>query len=434
MSAFAARSVTSGVEQLDQLLDGLYIGDNVVWHDDAGSLAAVFCLHFMRASQAAGRPLIYVTFDRSPRNLLEKLGALADAPLLTILDCFTYGKGAGSPTFLKFYETRPAENPERIVPVPDPREMTRVMEALYGIHSGLEGDVRFVFESLTGMQELWGGEEQVLNFYSHSCPRLYELNTIAYWVMEKKAHSPRLRAQINQIAQVAIELSIKRGTTSLSILKAEKRNLDNLHRPLKYWVRETGVTLEGEGRTAGLLGLGQRLKDLRSQRGLSQTELAQQVGVTPSTISQVESNLIYPSLPALFKMAEVLAVDGSAFFKTSAAEKKKVVFPAGEALSVKIPGVAENALLARRLTPLDLESRVEPFLLEIPPHQTLPAHFFRHKGEEWGYLLSGRLQLRLPGGEAELREGDSVYLTLEIPAEWSNPGPEPARLLWVKIK
>jgi quercetin dioxygenase-like cupin family protein len=96
--------------------------------------------------------------------------------------------------------------------------------------------------------------------------------------------------------------------------------------------------------------------------------------------------------------------------------------------------VAENALLARRLTPLDLESRVEPFLLEIPPHQTLPAHFFRHKGEEWGYLLSGRLQLRLPGDEAELREGDSVYLTLEIPAEWSNPGPEPARLLWVKIK
>ncbi|MBI5583172.1 MAG: helix-turn-helix domain-containing protein [Deltaproteobacteria bacterium] len=429
-----SKGVTSGVEQLDQLLDGLYIGDNVVWHDDAGSLAAVFCLHFIRASQAEGKPLIYVTFDRSPRNLLEKLGPLADSPLLIILDCFTYGKGAGSSTFLKFYETRPTGTPGRIVQVDEPREMTRVTEALYGIHAGLEGDVRFVFESLTGMQELWGGEEQVLNFYSHSCPRLYELNTIAYWVMEKKAHSTRLRAQINQIAQVAIDLSIKRGTTSLTILKAEKRKLDNLQRPYKYWVKESGVTLEGEGRTSGLLDLGQRIKELRSQRGLSQTELAQRVGVTPSTISQVESNLIFPSLPALFKMAEVLAVDGSTFFKTPGEEKKKVVFPAGEALPIKVPGLTETAFQAKRLTPLDLEAKVEPFLVEILPQQTLPGHFFLHKGAEWGYLLSGKLQLRLPGGEAELREGDSIYLTLELPGEWSNPGPEPARLLWLKIK
>jgi transcriptional regulator with XRE-family HTH domain len=434
MPEATTKGATSGVDQLDQLLDGLYIGDNVVWHDDAGSLAAVFCLHFIRASQAERKPLIYVTFDRSPRNLLEKLGSLADSPLMIILDCFTYGKGAGSSTFLKFYETRSGATPGRIVRVDEPREVTRVMEALYGIHAGLEGDVRFVFESLTGMQELWGGEEQVLNFYSHSCPRLYELNTIAYWVMEKKAHSPRFRAQINQIAQVAIDLSIKRGTTSITILKAEKRKLDHLHRPYKYWIKETGVTLEGEGRAAGLPDLGQRIKELRSQRGLSQTELAQRVGVTPSTISQVESNLIFPSLPALFKMAEVLAVDGSAFFKTSGEGKKKVVFPAGEALSIKLPGQAETALQAKRLTPLDLEARVEPFLVEIPPQQTLPGHFFFHKGDEWGYLLSGKLRLRLPGSEAELREGDSVYLTLEIPGEWFNPGPEPARLLWLKIK
>ena len=39
--------VTSGVDQLDKLLDELYIGDNVVWHDDAGSLAAVYCLNFV---------------------------------------------------------------------------------------------------------------------------------------------------------------------------------------------------------------------------------------------------------------------------------------------------------------------------------------------------------------------------------------------------
>ena len=102
------------------------------------------------------------------------------------------------------------------------------MSTLYRVHASLEGDVRFIFESITGMQELWGKEDLVSGFYSHSCPRLYELNTIAYWIMEKKAHSHRLKAQINHIAQVAIDLSIKRGTTSLSIIKAENRSLENL--------------------------------------------------------------------------------------------------------------------------------------------------------------------------------------------------------------
>ncbi|MBV5267853.1 MAG: hypothetical protein JZU67_05000, partial [Burkholderiaceae bacterium] len=99
------------------------------------------------------------------------------------------------------------------------------MDIFYNVHAKLKGDVRFIFESLTGMQELWHGEDQILNFYAHSCPRLYELNTVAYWMIEKRAHSSRLRAQINHIAQVVIDLSVKRGKTALTLIKAEKRHL-----------------------------------------------------------------------------------------------------------------------------------------------------------------------------------------------------------------
>jgi KaiC/GvpD/RAD55 family RecA-like ATPase len=69
--------VTSGLSQLDLFLEGLFIGDNVVWYDDAGSLASVFCLNFIQASQNQNKPIIYITFDRSPRNLIGKLGPLA---------------------------------------------------------------------------------------------------------------------------------------------------------------------------------------------------------------------------------------------------------------------------------------------------------------------------------------------------------------------
>ena len=336
--------IGTGVGQLDQLLDGLYIGDNVVWHDDAGSLASVFCLNFIQASQAQNKPLIYVSFDRSLKNLLDMLGPLAENEHLTILDCFSYGKGEGSEVFLKFYDDRKADWPCRIKKVDEPRDVTKVMDAFYGIHGTLEGDVRFVFESLTGMQELWGGEENLVKFYSHSCPRLYELNTIAYWILEKGAHSNKLRAQINQIAQVAIDLSVKRGTTSLTILKAEKHNLENLNKPFSYWIKDLNITFDEERRTTGRIDLGLRLKELRTKRGISQTELAKLVGVTPSTISQVESNLIYPSLPALVKMAEILSVGISSFFQDAADTKNQIIFPGAEAIEMKLPDLPEGSI------------------------------------------------------------------------------------------
>ena len=426
--------VASGVSQLDHLLGGLYIGDNVVWYDDAGSLAAVYCLNFIQASQAQNRPLIYVSFDRSPKNLLEKLGALAQNNQLIILDCFTYGKGSGSEVFLKFYENKKSKWPCQIIRVDEPRQINQVMDSLYGIHATLVGDVRFVFESLTGMQELWGGEENLINFYSHSCPRLYELNTIAYWIIEKRAHSPRLRAQINQIAQVAIDLSVKRGKTSLTILKAEKRDLDTLNKPFHYWSKDLKISFDSEKRSTEWFDLGKRLKEFRTKRGLSQTELAKLVGVTPSTISQVESNLIYPSLPALLKMAEVLAVELSSFFTESVDMTNRMIFPEGEAVDIKLPSLPEGNINAKLLTPVDFKPKAEPYLLEIQPKKSLPAHFFIHKGEEIGYLLSGKLQLKLEKSVYNIRSGDVIYFTSEVPSQWKNPGPSMARLLWIKIK
>jgi transcriptional regulator with XRE-family HTH domain len=294
--------------------------------------------------------------------------------------------------------------------------------------------VRFIFESLTGMQELWGGEERILSFYTHSCPRLYELNTIAYWLLEKNAHSPRLRAQISQIAQVTIELNIKRGTTSLTILKAENRDTEDFHKPHTYFCKDLTVIFAEDRRTSGRLDLGLRLKDFRLKRALSQAELAKLVGVTPSTISQVESNLIFPSLPALMKMAEVLSVDLTSFFEDQRQAHKRTIFTPAEAVPVRLQDFSESSLDARLLLPVDTDFKAELLLVEIQPKTTLPAHFCFHKGEEIGYLLAGKLQLKLEQAVHNLRPGDVVYLTTEMPSQWRNPGPTPARLLWIKLR
>ena len=308
---------------------------------------------------------------------------------MTILDCFTWEKGSASDIFLSFYAEPNSEWPCNVVKVEQPQDIERVTAILAEVHSSLHGYVRFIFESVTGMQELWGGEDQMLGFYSHACPRLYELNTIAYWIMEKNAHTPRFRARISQIAQVVVDLSIKRGSTSLSILKAEKRGFDNLDKPHNYWTKDLSVTFEGESGTGRPIDLGSRLKEIRTRKRISQTELAKFVGVTPSTISQVESNLIYPSLPALLKMAEVLTVEVSAFFQERPAAAQPVVFPAASATDAPLEEAPETSVSAKALTPLDADFAAEPYLIEIAPKTKLSSHFFYHKGEEMGYLLSG---------------------------------------------
>jgi len=428
-------SVTSGVSDLDQLLEGgIFIGDNVVWYDDAGILAPVFCLNLIQASRKEKKSLIYLSFDRSPKNLLEKIGHLAENKYLTVLDCFTHGKGGSSEIFLDFYNRREKELPCRIICIEEPENPGHVANAFYDLHKTMKQDVRFIFESLTGMQELWGAEDDILKFYAQSCPRLYELNTIAYWIVEKEAHSQRLKAHLNKITQVAIDLSLKRGKTFLSVLKAEKRDINILNKQSLYWSKGIQVALSPDKSSTGQVALGKHIKELRTQRGLSQTELAKQVGVTPSTISQVESNHIYPSLPALLKISEILSVNVSYFLTGDSDTDAKVIFPESEATAITVQDMPKNSLSAKLLVPVGFDCKVAPYLIEISPGTTLSHHFFMHKGEEIGYLLSGELNATIGINEKPIQAGDIIYLTSETPSKWENKGKEPVRILWFKVK
>ncbi len=429
------RIVSSGNHRFDTLLGGgIIIGDNVVWYDDAGSLASVFCLNLLKISIDQKKALIYVNFDHSPKSMLEKLGPLADYNLLTILDCFTSGKGQNTDIFEAFYKHKTAQPTCQIVRIGEPHNPDHVSSVFYGLQKTMSGDVRFIFDSLTGMQELWGDEEQVLKFYSHACPRLYELNTIAYWIIEKEAHSTRLKAHLNKITQVAIDLSLKRGKSSLTVLKADKREHDLLNKPIDYWNKGLTITFESDKRTTSRLEIGARLKELRTLQGLSQTQLAKLIGVTPSTISQIESNLIFPSLPALIKISEVLLVDLQLFFQGADAEMDQIVFPGSEAIDVHLANTTKEAINAKLLIPMRPDAKFEPYLIEIPPGAKLPSHFFFHRGQEIGYVLDGKLALHMKQGTFTATQGDTICLFSEVPQSWKNPGPEPVKLLWIKAK
>jgi transcriptional regulator with XRE-family HTH domain/KaiC/GvpD/RAD55 family RecA-like ATPase len=428
-------AVTTGVPDLDRLLGGgVFIGDNVVWYDEEGILASVFNLNLIQASAKGRKHIIYVSVDRSPKNLLERLGKLADSPWLIILDCFTHGLGESSDIFLEFYKRKKPALKCRLVCVEEPRNMERVSDAFYGLHRKLPGDVRFVFESLTGMQSLWGGEEQILKFYSSACPRLYELNTVAYWVVEKRAHTDRLKAHFNKVTQVAVDLSIRRGKTYLSVEKAEDRDTGILNNPVAYWNKGLAVSFDAGRSGAGPIDVGRRIKDLRNQRGISQNDLARRVGVTPSNISQIENSLIFPSIPMLMRLAEMFSVGIGYFFDQAGGNKPAAVFSQEDAVPVTLPGMNRQDITVKQLLPSGMETPMIPYLIEFSPGAILPGHFLVHKKEEAGCLLSGRLAVTIENKRQDIDTGDFILLTSGIPSQWENRGRKPARLLWIMQK
>ena len=119
---------------------------------------------------------------------------------------------------------------------------------------------------------------------------------------------------------------------------------------------------------------------------------------------------------------------------TSGKARGHWILPASDAVEVKFPDQPVGSIHAKLLTPVDFDPRAEPYLVEISPKKNLPSHFFIHKGEEVGYMLSGKLQLKLEKAVYTVRAGDVIYLTNEMPSQWKNPGSGLARILWIKVK
>ena len=433
LSSSKKRRVSSGIPDLDQLMGDLYIGDNVLWYEDSGSFSSAFCLNFIKETLTRKKPLIYVTFDRSPKNLVSFLGSQAESQNLTILDCFTNGKGNRSEVFNKFYEKDGALWPYKVIKVNDPTNPDYVAEAIYGLHSTLSGDVHFILDSLTGMQSLWGGEEQVIQFYGRTCPRLYELDTIAYWLIEKKAHSSKLKANINKIAQVAIDLSVRRGKSLLKIFKAEKRTSKFLNEHHEYLCEGADIIFEKQRQLKPKFDVGAKIKTVRLMRGISQKELADLTGVTPSTISQVEKSLIYPSLPALCRIAENLSVEVATLFKAKGDQEDVYVYPAASRSASSLPKNIKDSAEADMLMPPDIDAPAKITIIRIRPGKKLPSHFYAHKGVELGYLISGQLELMIENQSYKVNPGDTIYLQKHIPGSWSNISEQVAELLWFRF-
>ncbi len=419
----AMTKISTGIRDLDTLIDSVNIGDNVVWEIEAGTSEDTFIHSFLKKSLSEGRDVIYVSFNRSPHSILLNMHLAEHLEKLTILDCFTSGKGKSDRTFLKFYET-PHPAAPAILKVNRPGDISFFSETVNSIQDKLSEGARYVFDSLTGMQDLWGDENSTYKFFTYMCPRLYDLGTVAYWILEKEAHSQAFKANLRHITQVVVELYKKKDKLFLKALKLDGRSNREAFKPHAYDI-EDGRIIVLPARREPALDIGSRIKDTRIKMGMSQKELSEKVNLTSSFISQLENNQISPSLNSFLQIAGALGINPANLLRD---EKKKDDVSwlirrdaVRHNLYEKDDGYAIYNVLA--------DEKVSAFVTVIEPRASLGRHFLQHKRKELIYVMKGTIFATIENTEKELKAGDSVHIDDHLPARWNNKGKEEVELL-----
>ncbi len=170
--------------------------------------------------------------------------------------------------------------------------------------------------------------------------------------------------------------------------------------------------------------IGDKVKRLRLQRGLTQEELAARTELTKGFISQLERDIASPSIATLMDILEALGTDIAAFFNET--QNEKVVYRA-EDMFVK---EADDGGAVRWLVTNAQRNALEPILVTLPSGAgTEPDD--PHEGEEFGYVLQGSVWLLLGEQRFRVRRGDSFYFRPVAPHCLRNAGRAEARVRWV---
>jgi transcriptional regulator with XRE-family HTH domain len=188
--------------------------------------------------------------------------------------------------------------------------------------------------------------------------------------------------------------------------------------------------------------LGARLRVLRKAAGRTLRDVADELDISVSAVSQIERGTLRPSVSRLLAIVQVLGVPLADVFDEDA--------PSVAAPSVTAPSSTTGYVLARagaahevslgggvvfrRLSPGHMRG-VDFFESTYPPgsEATDSTELITHSGYEVGTVRSGALTIEFADETVEVRAGDSITFPCAVPHRMSNRGAEPAVATWLIV-
>jgi len=168
---------------------------------------------------------------------------------------------------------------------------------------------------------------------------------------------------------------------------------------------------------------GNQIRQLRLARGMTLQDLARQTQTTAGYLSQLERNLVDPSLSTLRKIAQVL--DTPLFSLVDSQDDACRIIRSGKRQKVAF---ADTKVILEILTPRLENAPDEIFVLtfNLAPKEWSNDERISHNVDECFYARKGELEVLVGNETYSLRQGDSIYIRANTPHNIYNPGTEDA--------
>lgn len=156
-----------------------------------------------------------------------------------------------------------------------------------------------------------------------------------------------------------------------------------------------------------------RMKDLREIEDLSQEELAKKLGIEVEVYRQYEEAACDIPIGFLNEVAKLFHVELMALLSGEEPKLQKYdVVRKGHGLKID----RRKQYDYRHLSYNFMNKKLEPFLVKVPlTEESQPIICSRHEGQEFNYVLKGRLKVLINSREIILEEGDSIYFDASCP-------------------
>ncbi len=174
-----------------------------------------------------------------------------------------------------------------------------------------------------------------------------------------------------------------------------------------------------------MMDIGNKIKQLRLENGLTQQELANRLELTKGYISQIERNISSPSMETFFSVLEVLGTNAGEFFATL--NNEQIVH---QELDFFEQENEELKHIIRWIVPSALKYEMEPIIIEIQPGGSSTIDD-PHTGEEFGYCLEGEVTLVLNKTKHLVKKGQSFYYKANKEHYLTNLSEKNTKVLWI---
>ena len=177
-----------------------------------------------------------------------------------------------------------------------------------------------------------------------------------------------------------------------------------------------------EKNTDELDSVGGKIKNARLTKGVALDFVANETGFSTEYLESVEAGEAMPPVGTILQIARALDIDSALLLKEQ---------DTGMTDRISASSKRTDNYAYKTLTPGVEKKHLKAFQITIDPMQDHSGVSYQHEGEEFVYVLSGKVQVLVGDNVNMLTEGDSLHFNSGIRHKLSNLAEEKAVLVVV---